>query len=202
MKRGKNLAGDPPVAATETGYEQRRLALADEIAGLVLAEGLGTLGLRGLADRIRTSGRMLLYYFQTKELLVIAVLACVNARLTNRLAEYSSGPAMSPSRFFQRVMELAQHPDMAPFMRLWTEVIARGARGEAPFDQVAAKIVHSWVGWIESRLEPSPQAKPGRAAAILSLVEGTILLEMACPGSTEGVQAYISKAFDDESQGG
>ena len=188
-------SSDKPNVGSERN--ERRAELADRIAEIVLQEGLGDLGLRGLAARMGTSDRMLLYYFETKTQLIIDVLDRVGVRLSSLLAQNSAGPRVSPGQFLAGVLSLARDPAVAPFMRLWTEVIARGARGERPYDQVAAEVVRSWLAWIDSRLTPLASGSGlGRAAALLSVVEGTTLLELACPGSTTGVQAYLSAALD------
>jgi AcrR family transcriptional regulator len=196
MERQGKEGSSSPRATSIPEREQRRLALAEEIAEFVLAEGLGDLGLRGLAHRLGTSGRMLLYYFVTKEQLVIDVLDRIEMRLGVLLAQHISGPPVSAGQFLAKVLELARDPEVAPFVRLWTEVIARGARGEPPYDRVAAKVVTSWLGWIDSRLAPTGKEILGRTAALLSVVEGATLLEMACPGSTAGMRDFLVEAFE------
>ena len=182
---------------TGTEHARRRSDLAEALAGLVLREGLGDLGLRGVAAKLGTSDRMLIYYFETKEQLVLDMLAKVGARLFVILATNGGGPRRSPGQFLARMLALSGDPVIAPFMRLWTEVIARGARGEAPYDQVGPQAVRSWITWIESRLTlPSDADTDARPAALLSIVEGISLLELAAPGSTRNVQPYLTRMLD------
>ncbi len=182
---------------TETERDGRRAALAGEIAGIALRDGLGDMGLRGLASRLDTSDRMLLYYFGSKERLVEEALGQVNARLAVLLAARGGRDRVTPGRFLAEVLALAGDPEVAPFMRLWTEVIARGARGERPYDRIGAAAVRSWMAWIDGRLvAPADGAGSGRPAALLSIVEGVTLLEMAAPGCTAEVGAYLSRALD------
>lgn len=166
----------------------------------MLAEELGTLGLRTVAARLGTSDRMLIYYFGTKEQLVIEMLDKVEARMAPILAANSEGPTMSAGAFLGSVLDLSADPQVAPFFRLWTEVIARGARGEAPYDAVARRVVHSWIAWIGSRLVPSPGAggEDGRPAALLAIVEGLGLLELASPGSTREAGRALVRMLDGE----
>lgn len=173
----------------------RRDALADEIAQIVLADGLGTLGLRGLAARLSTSGRMLSYYFGTKDALVVAVLRRVSERMGAIMATHASGPPVTAGVFLGRVLKLSQVPEIAPFMRVWTDVVARGARGETPYDAVAAETVGQWIAWIESRLLPEARER-GEAAAILSIVDGITLVEMARPGTTTAARALLPGLLD------
>ena len=176
---------------------KRRVALAHEIAALLLRDGLRDVGLRGLAARLGTSDRMLIYHFGTKDRLVTDALEQVDAQLTVLLAARGGGPRVTPGQFLAGVLALADDPEVMPFMRLWMEVIARGARGEAPYDRIGPAVVRSWTAWIEGRLIPSAgPPEPARPAALLSIIEGMSLLEMAAPGATAGVQAYLSGVLD------
>lgn len=187
----------PPRSASDPHGDRaaRRAGLADEIAAIVLADGLGVLGLRGLAARLGTSGRMLLYYFGTKDALVVAVLDRINARMGAIMAEHASGPPTRPGAFLARVLARAERPEIAPFMRVWTEVVARGAHGEAPYDRVSADTVESWIAWIDSRLMPDARNR-AQAEAILSIVDGLTLLELARPGSTTQARALLPGLLD------
>ncbi|MGS0648222.1 TetR/AcrR family transcriptional regulator [Komagataeibacter melomenusus] len=174
----------------------RHAALTGEIATIVLHEGLGDMSVRALAARLGTSDRMLLYYFTTREQMILAVLHEISDRLTRLLAQHSTGPRLSPGQFLARVLALAHEADVAPFMQVWTDVIARGARGVQPYDSIARDVVRAWMAWIDSRLTAPPTGTPpGRAAAILSIVEGISLLEAASPGSTAGVSPYLAGLF-------
>ncbi len=190
----------PPVPESKRAAPDpagRRSDLAEALAGIVLRDGLGDLGLRGVAAKLGTSDRMLIYYFETKERLVLDMLDRVSARLSVILAANSNDPPMSPGQFLARVLALSHDPEVAPFIRLWTEVIARGARGEAPYNQVAPRVVGSWIAWIDSRLIRSDDAHAAaRPAALLSIVEGVSLLELAAPGSTRDAQPYLVSMLD------
>lgn len=178
-----------------TNPTMRRDTLTDEIASIVLAEGLGELSLRVLAARLATSGRMLLYYFTTRDTLVVAVLERISLRLGVIMAEHSAGPLLTPGAFLGRVMSLSQMPEIAPFMRVWTEVVARGARGEAPYVAVASETVGVWIDWINSRLVPEARGR-GQAVAILAIVDGVTLLELARPGTTAGARLLLPGLLD------
>src|SRR5438477_3299397 len=160
-------------------YERKRAEIGEELASLVLRKGLKDLSLRHLARERGTSDRMLLYYFRTSEALVTAVLRQISRRLDGILAQPS--PRLSTGDFLERVLALSADPRVGPFMKIWAEIISRGARGEKPYRKIAGAIVGKWLTWIESRLR---KPKAGEAAAVLAIVEGVTLLEMARRGST------------------
>ena len=53
----------------------------------------------------------------------------------------------------------------------------------------------AWIAWIESRLLPDARSR-GQAEAILSVVDGLTLLELARPGSTTQARALLPGLLD------
>ena len=171
----------------------RRRALTDEIADIVLREGLEVLALRGLADRLNTSARMLMYYFGSKESLVVQTIERIVLRLQAILARFDGGERQPAAAFLTAVLALTGDPEVGPFMNVLTNLVVRGAQGETPYDRLAEQLVTSWVAWIDSRL--LAPAKPGQAAALLAVVEGVTLLERASKGSTQSARCYLIALF-------
>jgi AcrR family transcriptional regulator len=181
----------------EAEFEARRAELTDQIATIVLEDGLDSLALRGLAQKLSTSGRMLLYYFKTKEALVIAVMQRISERFDDILSRRVPQGKLTPGAFLTSALEMSSDPAVAPFVGVWTEIVARGARGEQPFQQIAQAIVAAWLDWIAAQLVPTdPDGDRARAAAILSIVEGTLLVEAARPGSTTTARVFLSSLLD------
>ncbi|GAN90403.1 transcriptional regulator TetR [Gluconobacter frateurii M-2] len=202
MKTLKSLSPSTPPSKSGDEVRSRKAQITSALADLALKEGIATLGLRSMAAKVGTSDRMLIYYFETRDQLIVDVLEQVSTRLSALLLRIDDGSRSSPGQFLMRVLVMAHDPEIAPFMTLWTEVIARGARGETPYDRIGPGAVKSWTDWIDSKLEPSPDhIDTGRAAALLSIVEGAVLLEMAAPGSTKDVACFLSKALDTISSG-
>jgi AcrR family transcriptional regulator len=174
--------------------------LVEAIASIVLQEGLDALALRGLADRLSTSGRMLLYYFGNKDAMIRAVLARISERMAPLQDAASSGDRVSAGQFLSTMMQAGANPEIAPIMRVWTDVVARAARGETPYREIADRIVVEWIDWINSRLLPDPdhhaEARDARAEAILSIMEGVTILEMARPGTTDGARRLLPALLD------
>ncbi len=173
----------------------RRAELVEAIATIVLENGLDALALRGLAARLSTSGRMLLYHFGTKDALVRAVLASISGRMALLQDKAAAGAPESAGRFLDDMMQAGIDPATAPFMRIWTDVIVRAARGEAPYREVAGRTVEAWLDWITGRLLPSPDNE-AKAVAVLSIMEGITILEMARPGTTDQARRLLPALLD------
>ena len=173
----------------------RHSELVDAIATIVLEDGLDALALRGLAARLSTSGRMLLYYFGSKDALVRTVLARISERMIPLQESLSPGARVSAGQFLNAMMQASHDPQIAPIMRIWTEVVARAARREAPYREFADQTIVEWLEWIKSRLLPSPD-NDGEAQAILSIMDGVTIMDMARPGTTQQARKLLPALFD------
>jgi len=177
-------------------HAARRSALTDRLADIVLAEGLADFGLRRVAARLATSDRMLLYYFDTKVELVLAVLTRISERLSGALQITADAVRMKPDALLARASAQFADPAIAPFMRVWIEVSAIGARGEEPYRAFASQTIAAWLDWLDARLDlPAGQVRERWAAAILTILEGVAMLELSRPASTAGVGTLLSKAL-------
>ena len=182
----------PPADA----FVAKRSGLTDRLIEIVLAEGVTGLGLRATAARLGTSDRMLLYYFGTKAQLVLAVLKRISERFARELEATPLGTRLAPGSLLSGAWALFATPRVMPFMRVWAEITVHGARGEEPYRTVARQTIAGWIDWVDARLDlPRGSKRKRSAAAILTILEGAILLEMSDPGSTEGVGALLSKAM-------
>jgi AcrR family transcriptional regulator len=190
-----------PQPSKPKNYLAKRRELTLRLADIVMAEGLADLGLRPAAARLATSDRMLLYYFGSKAELVLTVLACISERLSLALSGAGKPSRVSPDVLLTRASALVADPATVPFMRIWIEISAMGARGQEPYRSFAHQTVAAWLDWINARLDlPSKEERRHYAAAILTILEGATLLELSHPQSTFGVAALLSKAMRKRAQ--
>ncbi len=95
----------------------RRAQILAEAAGYVLEHGLGDLSLRPLAAALSTSGRMLIYYFGTKEQLVVDVLDEIRRRKYDELRVHADDAGV-----LRRYWDWATSPEGQRYLRLVYEV--------------------------------------------------------------------------------
>ncbi len=155
----------------------RRAALLETLADHVLIHGLAAASLRPLAKAAGTSDRMLLYYFPTKADLIAAILETIAARLTAILAAATAEPQpLGPLR--QTLVQSLSSDALWPYMRVWLEVAAGAARGDALLARVGQAIGRGFLAWGEAQLlSASPAARRAEAAQLLVFVEGALFLK-------------------------
>jgi AcrR family transcriptional regulator len=170
--------------------DTQRVHAIDAIGAHLLATGLAQTSLRQLAAAAGVSDRMLLYYFTDKADLLAQAMGRIAADSAGQLAmAIPADAALSAGQLIGEAVRVTSAPAMKPFMRLWIEVVAAAARGEAPFPAIAQQITQGFLGWIEARLGDTPlQERTAAAAMILAVVDGLALVEV-CSGASLTAQA-------------
>ena len=161
--------------------DNQRARATARIAAHLVATGLAATSLRQLAGAAQASDRMLLYYFTDKADALASAMSAIAGDLGARLADaIPPAPRLAPAALVAAAAQITTASDIKPYMRLWIEVVAAAARGEAPFPTIAHGIADGFRSWIEARLDPAGLADPGGTAAlILATVDGLALLD-AC----------------------
>jgi AcrR family transcriptional regulator len=155
-----------------------KTALLDAMAAHVLAHGLTTASLRPLARSAGTSDRMLIYHFGSKDRLVAALVDHLAVRMTRDL------DAVLPSDRFASVGDclcslvgLMRHPDFAGFAGVWLDIVAEARHGAAAHSAAGARVIDAFIDWIAARLPEGLPDGAGTARLVLTLIEGTLVLD-------------------------
>lgn len=162
-----------------TPRDDRRQATLDLLADHVLAHGLGGSSLKALAASAGTSDRMLVYYFETKDGLLTAVLTRVAERMTALMDRaLAPGARLGFGDLMAALRTGLAGPELAPFMSLWLELVAGAARGAEPHKAIGGAIAAGFLVWAEGHLEPQPGIAPADLAALLlAAIDGMMLLD-------------------------
>jgi AcrR family transcriptional regulator len=108
-------------------HADRKVELLEAAADYVLAHGLAGLAIRPLAAALGMSHRTLLYYFGTKEKLVLAVLEVIRDRDKRRIVEHlARARADSAIALFRAAWADFSAPERLPYIRFFHEVVALG----------------------------------------------------------------------------
>jgi len=117
----------------------------DELLARILdfatRDGLADRSLRDIAAGAGTSHRMLLFHFGSREGLLAAVVGAMEARQRAMMTELAE-TAATPGELMTGVWRAVSSPEARPFVRLFFEVFALAARGEAP---VPAGLTTGWL---------------------------------------------------------
>jgi AcrR family transcriptional regulator len=148
------------------------------MAGHVLAHGLSTASLRPLAGAAGTSDRMLIYHFGSKDALVGELLDHLAARMAEGL-----DAALPPARFDSvgacatALAGLLRDPAFTPYGRVWLDIVAAARQGAEGHRAAGAPVIDGFLAWIEARLPEGLEDPAGTARLVLTLIEGTLVLD-------------------------
>ncbi len=155
-----------------------REALLPLLARHVLEHGLAGASLRPLAKAAGTSDRMLIYHFGSKDGLVTALLEHVAGMYSDALEmAYPGEPAASRRECAQRLLAIGRAPMFAPFLRLWWEIVAGAAKGDAAYRASAAAMMDSQLAWFAAHLPPDDPDPVAGAKLVALAVEGALMMD-------------------------
>jgi len=161
--------------------DRKRQDLIEAVVAYLLTHGLGNTGLRALAGAARTSDRMLVYYFGSKETLIDQCLGLISDRLTGQLDQALTDDEYSADALLEALMAQSGNPALLATVRLWFELVGLAVRGEAPYAGKAREIAGRWIAWMESKL---PRAQRPLAADLFARLEGRLMLALLEPEPT------------------
>lgn len=175
--------------------EQRRRFLEGAVAH-ALEGGISTLSLRPLATRLGTSDRMLLYYFGSRDNLVMEVLDAVSGQLERVLGDERPAARMSASALLAEVWAKVTDPRLDPALRLYLEVDVLAARAVEPYSTVARLVSEGWCAWLGERLSDPPRRRQATASALLAVLDG-LLVQRLCvdPAAADASARWLSAAW-------
>lgn len=183
---GENLAGTP------------RQRLLDAAIEHLASHGVGETSLRGLAEAIGTSHRMLLYHFGSKGGLLVAVVHAVEARQRSVLTDLRRelGDAATPVELTRRLWKRLSDPEMAPYERLFFELYGRALAGEKELRPLLEGIVDTWAEPAARLLEDVSELPADRARAQARLGVAVIrglLLDLLAGGAPDATDQALER---------
>jgi AcrR family transcriptional regulator len=110
----------------------------------VAGTGLSDVSLRELADGVGTSHRMLHYHFGGRAGLVAAIVEAMEAQQRDALAAMADGAA-GPTEVVRTQWAALSRPEMAPFVRLFFEVVALALHDRAGTEGFLAGLTEPWL---------------------------------------------------------
>ena len=132
--------------------EQHRSDLLERIVDYVLENGLSDLSLRPLARAVGSSPRVLLYYFTSKDDLVVAIVRRARERQRAAFARLQLDDSMTPNEVCRAIWRTMSDPKGEPLFRLFFETYAIALQNRARFAHFLESVVEDWLAFMEPAL--------------------------------------------------
>jgi AcrR family transcriptional regulator len=173
----------------------RRDELLERAYGYVLEHGLAGMSLRPLAAAVRSSPRVLLFLFESKEGLVRALLARARADEVALLERLGSAAPAGLERAGREVWGWLAAPEHRGLLRLWLEGYAQSLIAPSgPWADFASATVRDWLELLalaQPPLERDSSDGLARRTYVLALLRGALLDLLA-----QGDEARATRAVE------
>jgi len=136
------------MASRETS--EKRAELLERVVDHVLESGISQLTLRGLATAVGSNNRMLLYYFGSREELVVAALHGAERRFPGivGVVDHLAGPDLPLDQRLLAVWRTVSDPVNRPFNRLFFEVFGLASFDPERYATLLGDIGTEWVAQV------------------------------------------------------
>jgi AcrR family transcriptional regulator len=118
--------------------------LLERVVAFAAKEGIAGRSLRDIATGVGTSHRMLLYHFGSREGLLAAIVATIEAQQRDVMAALSER-AGSPREVMLGLWEQLTRPELLPFVRLFFEVFGLLAQDTPGTRTLRETLTRPWV---------------------------------------------------------
>jgi len=176
------------ISDTTTGRTRLLNAVIEHLA----TQGLGDTSLRGLAEAVGTSHRMLIYHFHTKGRLLTAVVQAVEERQRAVLADLAADSQADLAELARAFWQRLTDPQLAGLERLFFELYGQALRGSPWAQGLLPQAIDSWLVPLTELLRQRggipEELAAARARLALAQTRG-LLLDLLATGQREAVDA-------------
>jgi AcrR family transcriptional regulator len=165
-----------------------RTQLLDRVIAHVAHTGLADQSLRELAAGAGTSHRMLIYHFGSRSGLVAAIAHRIETQQRESLAQLA-GEARDPDDLQRRLWAQVSDPAIAPFVRVFFDVVALALAGREGTEQFLDDLVTPWLDMARdaaARVGMEPDDRDLRLG--LAVTRG-LLIDVLATGDIEAATA-------------
>jgi AcrR family transcriptional regulator len=147
---------------SRTADETRRTELLDSIVGYLVKHGVAELSLRPLAKAVGSSPRVLLYYFGSKEQLLVEAIMRLRERQRAGFGRMREARYDEPSDACRAIWKQMSAPESESLFRLSLETYSLALRHRRRFREFLRSSVEDWLGFLS---EPLMRKGASRAKA-------------------------------------
>jgi AcrR family transcriptional regulator len=175
-----------------------RVELLDRAVDFVSQHGLSDLSLRPLARALGTSPRVLLYYFGSKDELIVAIIRRGRARQQATMANLKLTTGLAPGELMRILWHQWTDAKHLPLMRLFFEVYALALANPARFRGFPEEAIEEWLGGLEACSTLSGYTRDDARAFATMLIAAFrgFMLDLAATRNRKRVDAAVSLWID------
>jgi len=182
---------------SRTPDEAHRAELLDRAVDYVCRHGLAQLSLRPLAKALGTSPRNLLYYFGSKDDLVVEIIRRGRTRQQATMANLKLSSDLPPGQVSRVLWRQWTDPKRLPLMRLFFEVYSLAVSDPSRFPGFADRAIEEWLSALEGCSTLPGYSRAGARALATVLIAGFrgLMLDVIATGDRARVDRAAELFF-------
>ncbi len=137
---------------TRTAGFERPAELLDAVVKHLTEHGVAELSLRPLAKAVGSSPRVLLYYFGSKEELVVKALAHMREKQRVTYERMKAFPYQTPGEACRTIWRHMSAPENERLFRMSLEIYAMALRQPKVFAEYLRTTIEDWLGFLAAPL--------------------------------------------------
>ncbi len=181
----------------DVGHKHDKDDLVAAAVEAVTEEGLSQLSFGRLAKRLEISDRMVVYYFPTKEDLLVEVLSALSAELQHLLEKAFGDQRLSVEELGRRAWPVLTTKAADRIFSVFFELSGLAAAGIEPYKSFAPAVMKEWVDSLVPHIDGSnPELRRRRALGMVAQIDGLLLLrQLSGPvaAKTAAIQLGLTK---------
>jgi AcrR family transcriptional regulator len=151
-----------------TASQTRPAELLDAIAGYIVRHGVAELSLRPLARAVKSSPRVLLYYYESKEKMVVKALARLRERQRGTFTTMREAKYERPSDACRAIWKQMSAPESELLFKFFFETYAMALRHPKLYAEFLKSAVEDWLEFVAAPLiRKGHTSEDGRAFATI-----------------------------------
>jgi AcrR family transcriptional regulator len=158
------------------GYRHSKDEILEAAVAFVLEEGLSRLTFGAVASRIGISDRIVVYYFPSKDDLIVEVLRTIGDRLQDALGPSLSTRVPNHVEFVRAVWPSLTNRRSDSVFAVFFEASGLASAGIEPYRSLAPALVNGWIAWAEESIDGNEAHRREQAAAAIATIDGLLLL--------------------------
>jgi len=159
------------------GYRHSREDLLQGAVAVALDAGIGALTFKRVGDHLGISDRTVVYYFETKDVLITAVAVALGDDLQQLLDHAFGEESLTVPDMLARAWPVLTTPAADRVFSLYFEIVGLASAGTPPYVDFGPALVQGWIDWLAPRVRGGTSATRRRkAASVVAQLDGLLLL--------------------------
>lgn len=149
-------------------------------------DGLSRLTFGRVARHLGVSDRVVVYYFENKDVLVSEVVSAMGVELQQRLAAAFEQPAEEHLALVRSAWPVLADSESDRVFGLFFEAHGLAAADLPPYASLVPTLVEAWIEWASAFVVGDDDHRRAEAEAAIALVDGLILLRLVAGPEAAG----------------